>query len=191
MKRTPMRRTSGFASKVTAVMDRDQRIEVRSTRMANLMEIQRAAPPIAKGIVARFTDEVNAVPKDPADRNQNLRDLAMGEECQVRYRPVCRGPGVTEYTVAAHENSLAANKGMGYKARDSGIVFSCDRCHEILDAHRGLLSQIELEEIWRGAHERTLIRFRAIACSYTERPWRVKAAQWAIHQYEQRLKEKA
>jgi hypothetical protein len=191
MKRTPMRRTSGFASKVTAAMDREQRLDVRSARMANLMEIQRAAPPVARGVVARFTDEVNAVPKDPADRNQNVRDLAMGEECQVRYMPVCRGPGVTEFTVWAHPNTLDENKGGAYKGHDSAGVFACDRCHWAIDFDRKVLPQIHLEEVWRGARDRTLIRLRAIACSYTERPWRVKAAQWAIHQHEQRLKEKA
>lgn len=122
------------------------------------------------------------VPKRPADRNRAVRALADGEECQVRYQLVCRGigPAAAAYTIWAHTNTQADEKGTGYKGHDSAGMFSCDRCHEVID--RRLLPPIELEEVVRGAQERTRIRLRFIARDPAERPWRRRAAQWALDQ---------
>lgn len=118
-------------------------------------------------------------PKSPADHNQAVRDLAMGEHCQVRYAPVCRHPA-TEYTVWAHTNTQAHQKGMGYKAHDSEGMFACDRCHDVID--RRMLPPIQVEELVRAAKQRTVIRLRFLARDPAERPWRRRAAQWVLDQ---------
>jgi hypothetical protein len=121
-------------------------------------------------------------PKNPADRNDHLRALAKGEVCQVRLREVCRHD--PDYTVWAHTNTLADQKGMGYKGHDSAGMFACDRCHEVID--RRLLPPDAIDEIVRMAQERTRVRLEAIACALTERASRVSAARWALHQIEGR-----
>lgn len=38
-----------------------------------------------------------------------------------------------ETTVLCHSNSLAHNKGLGYKADDRSACFGCSACHDVLD----------------------------------------------------------
>lgn len=116
-----------------------------------------------------------ARPKSPADRHQALRDMANGEECCFRLA-CCRCDPA--YTVLAHTNTQADQKGMQYKGHDSAAVFSCDRCHEAID-HRDL-SPAEVVVAWAAAKVRMRQRLRAIAASITERPWRVVAAMRAL-----------
>jgi hypothetical protein len=63
---TPLRRTARFGAKFAAMLDRDQKLEARSTRMANLMEIRRGAPEVARGVIERVIGAAPAVPKDVA-----------------------------------------------------------------------------------------------------------------------------
>jgi hypothetical protein len=156
-----------------------RRAERAATHMAPFTATLR---PVSSAVMGGTT--TGPAPKSPADRNQAVRDLAMGEDCQVRYQPVCRRDPL--YTVWAHTNTQADQKGMGYKGHDSEGVLACDRCHEVLDAGRDRLGPIQLQELWRGAKQRTLIRLRFIANSIAERPWRVRAARWAVQQLESR-----
>lgn len=156
----------------------EQRTRRTAEKAANLRIL--AATRGSGGSYAGSTTE--PAPKSPADRKQAVRDLAMGEDCQVGWRPVCRHS--PEYTVWAHTNTQGDEKGMGYKGHDSEGMFACDRCHEVID--KRLLPPIQLEELVRGAKHRTVIRLRFIANSITERPWRVRTARWALEQLEGR-----
>lgn len=174
-RKTPMRR----ARKPSPALAYDQ---------GDVGEVRAAAVPHVKSL-RRGTygpAELTPMPKSPADRNPAVRDLAMGEECQVRYIPVCRGAGVGEFTVWAHTNTQADGKGMGYKGHDSEGMLACDRCHEAID--RRLLSPVATEKIVRAAKQRTRIRLRFIANDPAERQWRRRAAAWVIEQQDRRRK---
>lgn len=148
-------------------------------RAARHERIGGQRPPAAAAKASMGGTTTGPAPKSPADHNQNVRDLAMGEHCQVRYAPVCRHPA-TEYTVWAHTNTQAHQKGMGYKAHDSEGMFACDRCHDVID--RRMLPAYQVEELVRGAKQRTVIRLRFLARDPAERPWRRRAAQWVLDQ---------
>jgi hypothetical protein len=159
--------------------DPEARAEARQERLAALIPSKR----VMGARSTYFGSTSGPVPKKPADRRRALRELAEGEICQVRYRPVCRGP-VGDYTVWAHTNTLADEKGGAYKGHDSAGMFACDRCHEVID--RRLLSPPDTEALVIQAQARTRLRLQAIAESQTMRPWRVRAARWAINQLEAR-----
>jgi hypothetical protein len=122
---------------------------------------------------------LKAAPKRPADRNQDVRDLAMGEQCQIRLS-CCRNEPL--FTVLCHTNTQTDQKGMGYKGHDSAGFFGCDACHSAIDGRK--LTPNEVDARIEAAQERTRARVREIAASITERPWRVRAARWWIAQLE-------
>lgn len=64
-------------------------------------------------------------------RNQELLDLAAGEECLLRVPTYCQGG--TETTVACHSNQGRDGKGKGIKAHDWAIAFGCAGCHFFID----------------------------------------------------------
>lgn len=121
------------------------------------------------------------VPKEPADRNQALRDLARDEDCTVRmYSGFCRCHPST--TVWAHPNSLSDRKGLGYKGDDCSGVFAGAECHTYLDTS----GAEDVPMLFRLAQARTKARLIEIAESKTSKPWKVKAARAALQQLEVR-----
>lgn len=119
------------------------------------------------------------VPKKPADRNQNLRDLANGEDCTVMLPFGACDPATV---VWAHTNTLADQKGKGYKGHDSAGFFACARCHSAIDQppSSSNMTPSVLAIIVRRAQARTDARLTQIANSPTMRPWKISAAKWAL-----------
>lgn len=122
---------------------------------------------------------MRSIPKQPADRNPRLRELAEGEACTVLMIGGACDPATV---VWAHTNEQADQKGKGYKGHDSQGFFACHRCHSMIDqppASVGLTRERMLE-IVRLAQDRTTERLRQIAGSPTMRPWKVQAARWTL-----------
>lgn len=121
------------------------------------------------------------MPKKPHSVNPHLRNLARNEICTgLRYGDYCHCDPAT--TVLAHTNTLADNKGMGYKGNDHRGAFLGYDCHAWLD--QGLGDAEERVAFMDAAHRRTVNRWREIAATPTVKPWRRAAAQWAIDQLE-------
>ena len=62
-----------------------------------------------------------------------LRELARGQDCQVRLPGVCNHN--PETTVLAHYR-LAGISGMGMKSPDLIGAWACAACHSHVDTHR-------------------------------------------------------
>lgn len=60
-----------------------------------------------------------------------IRKSAKGEECTINLPGVCNYDSST--VVWCHENSYAAGKGMGLKARDECGAYGCYACHLVYD----------------------------------------------------------
>jgi hypothetical protein len=78
-------------------------------------------------------------------------------------------------TVACHENSLEAGKGMGLKADDSRTVWGCINCHRLLDT--GMMLYEEKQQLFKEAHERQIDEWIKIAENICLKPWKVDAAK--------------
>lgn len=117
-------------------------------------------------------------PKRPADRNKRMRELARGEDCTLRFPGGACDP---QTTVLAHPNTLAENKGMGYKGNDSAGVFACARCHKIIDQPGPGDPDPDVRadrlDLAKGLTE---LRLREIASSPTVRPSKRDTALWAL-----------
>jgi hypothetical protein len=122
------------------------------------------------------------VPKRPALRNQYLRDLARGEECSVKIGGACACQ--PETVVWAHTNTLADQKGLGYKASDEQGFFAGHECHTAIDARK--LSPEAVDLLVITAQLRTRERLREIADSYSAPQWKQKAAMWALTNLERK-----
>jgi hypothetical protein len=62
-----------------------------------------------------------------------LRDLARGQDCQVRIPGVCNFDPAT--TVLAHL-TMAGISGRGLKAPDALGSWCCSSCHDVIDGRR-------------------------------------------------------
>jgi hypothetical protein len=154
MKRTtPMRRKARFGSQLLSVMDREQRLEARDARNANRMEVVRAAPACARGVVARILDTATPVPKDaPARSEAYLRLVAL--------RP-CINCGRVGLSQAAHLPPI----GKGIKQDDRLTMPLCaDQpgalgCHSKFDRYILFPREqaMQVSESW-AAQTRTAIR---------------------------------
>lgn len=119
------------------------------------------------------------IPKNPADRNLRLRELAKGEDCTVQAPFGSCDPATV---VWGHTNTLSDQKGMGYKGHDSAGFFACHRCHTIIDQPPEGWTPGVRATLLRHAQARTTVRLTEIANSPTMRPWKIKAAKWALEQ---------
>lgn len=107
-------------------------------------------------------------------RDKDLLKLAEGQECLLIISKRClTTEGST--TVACHENSLEAGKGMGLKADDSRTVWGCYFCHTMLD--QGDMTSEQQKQVFRDAYERQIDEWRKIAENHCLRPWKVKTAR--------------
>jgi hypothetical protein len=88
-------------------------------------------------------------------RSKRLLDSARGQNCTLRIPGVCNGNPDT--TVAAHSNQLVHGKGLGLKAHDCFIAWSCSSCHIEID--QGLkLSRQQKNDYWQSGFERTILQ---------------------------------
>ena len=81
-------------------------------------------------------------------RNRALLDLAHHLPCQH-----C---GAVEASEPAHSNWSRHGKGMSLKAHDVYFAAMCHSCHAELD-QGSRWTREQREEIWRTAHEKTLL----------------------------------
>jgi hypothetical protein len=177
MKRSMPLRNSGFKKSLT-VMDREQRLEARAARMANLASAHRAAPPLAMGVIERVVGASPAQPKSEPKRNPDLLAIAKGRECLLCPPGKCRcTPGTT---VAAHSNLSIHGKSKGRKADDQFSVWAGFEAHSWLDA--GSASAEEKEAAFMAAHLRQVNAWRFIAMDRTEPVRFRRAAAWALDQ---------
>lgn len=162
-----------FARKLT-----ERREQREAERERNLQALCTPSRALTKGSYAGGVSG-QAVEKEPADRNPNLRRLAEHEECTLRLSG-CRCHPLT--TVWAHTNTQRDRKGMGYKAHDSRGFFAGHECHLRIDQGKEF-GRAEREQAVFYAQMRTISRLYEIAESATEKPWRKAAAQWALDQF--------
>jgi len=64
-------------------------------------------------------------------KTTKIRQSAKNEECLIELPAVCNYN--SETVVWCHENSYAAGKGMGLKARDELGAYGCSACHAVYD----------------------------------------------------------
>jgi hypothetical protein len=116
-------------------------------------------------------------PKNPSSRSPSLRKLAEGEACCGCLGLHC-DPATT---VWAHPNGLADGKGKGYKGHDHLGAFLGSHCHKLVDERS---DAGQAARIFTAAQARTRERLAEIAANPMVKPWRVKAARWALDQLE-------
>ena len=105
-------------------------------------------------------------------RDKNLLNLAEGQECLLNISKRClTTEGST--TVACHENTLDAGKGMGLKADDSRTIWGCFYCHQFFDQG----GVFDAKEAFAQAHERQIDEWIKIAENPCLKPWKVNAAR--------------
>ena len=110
-------------------------------------------------------------------RNRSLLDLAQGQECLLNISQRCAGDeGST--TVAAHDNSLQAGKGMSLKADDSNSVWACYWCHSLFD--QGHIDLDDKRAMFKEAYTRQIDEWLKIAQNPCLKPWRVDAARQVL-----------
>lgn len=96
---------------------------------------------------------------------KNLRNLARGQECQIRLNEICNGN--PETTVLAHYR-MAGLSGMGYKSPDICAAFACSACHDAVDRR----AHMELErDFVQLMHLQGVVRTQAILVSKGVLKW--------------------
>lgn len=86
----------------------------------------------------------------------NLRDLARGQECQIRLPNICNGDPTT--TVLAHYRQIGVS-GMGMRAPDQLASWACSACHDAVDRRANTLNLTRLEV--EHAHLEGIMRTQA------------------------------
>lgn len=131
MKRSASLSRSGFASRqlsqLTHTMSREQRVEQRSARMANLAEIHRAAPPAARGVITRVLGPAPAQPKEDASQSGAYMAAAKA----LGYCMRC-GRRAVPLTGELHFCHADEGKGQGIKTDVRRGWPGCPKCHEIV-----------------------------------------------------------
>lgn len=84
----------------------------------------------------------------------NLRKLAKGQECQVRYPGVCNFN--RETTVLAHYR-LSGLCGTGLKPPDLLGSWTCSSCHDLIDGRTSIVGMMTRDSI-RLAHAEGVLR---------------------------------
>jgi hypothetical protein len=141
---------------------------------------QRPTPtPVAdpvRAVMARCEAANDPIPKQPREENPHYRAMARDRPCMLALPGICNRDWST--TVLAHSNSLADNKGKGYKSHDHAGVWACFSCHTWLDQSKG-----PTRDEKRAAFEIAMKRMRAAVeqiaeCSRSSRDR--EAALWAL-----------
>lgn len=88
-----------------------------------------------------------------------IRKSARMEACTIRLPGVCNNDPAT--VVWCHENSYAAGKGMGLKAKDEHGAYGCCACHAVYDGQAQRPAGLTKEDVdvyfARGKHVSRLI----------------------------------
>jgi hypothetical protein len=88
-----------------------------------------------------------------------IRQSAKQEACTIRIPGVCNNDPAT--VVWCHENSYAAGKGMGLKAKDEHGAYGCCACHAVYDGQAPRPPGLTKEDVdtyfARGKHVSRLI----------------------------------
>lgn len=141
---------------------------------------ERQAPTLAAlTVTPNYGGSTSGEPivKDPHTVNPHFRNLARGESCTGRrYGSYCHCDPAT--TVLAHTNSLADQKGFGYKASDHLGAFLGFDCHSWFDQGKGTAA--EKAAFMAAAQALTRERIAVIAADGAARPWKRAAAQWGL-----------
>jgi hypothetical protein len=174
MRSTPMRRTAWPQRLPTTVKQcaEFEQNQAHTHAQRAPVAIRKIAPVAAK--MAQIGESATTVfPKEPANRNRALLDMARGRQCLLRVPGVCQGG--TETTVACHENQ---GKGMGVKSSDVRSVVGCFACHEAYD--RGPARRDVKRGWFRDAHRLQVLEWRRIAEDIHEHQRYRSAANWAL-----------
>ncbi len=158
--------------------------QIRPAFPPKLRDREPSPPPTVKPLVRgayASVGEVVAQPKEPADRNMRLRELAKGETCCVCMGRYCD----PQTSVWGHTNSQRAQKGMAYKARDSKGFFVGATCHEAID--KGRATAEERDQLVAIGQFNTRERLAQIATDPLSRPWKREAARWALEQLKEHV----
>lgn len=83
--------------------------------------------------------------KTSKPKMSSIRKSARGEQCTINLSGVCNGDPQT--VVWCHENSYAAGKGMGLKARDEFGAYGCHACHMVYDGQHKRPAWLSEEEV--------------------------------------------
>ena len=121
-------------------------------------------------------------PKNKRKENPHLLAMARGKPCLLKAVLACEGSR-GDTTVAAHSNwSDLGGKGMGRKATDAFVVYSCMTCHSWLDA--GSASKETKRTAWLLGHQRQIQAWRDIVNQVhgNEKQKDIEAALWALEQ---------
>lgn len=120
MKRTAISRSTSFHAQLG--LSREERVEARAKRMANLAEIQRAAPPTVRGVIERV---VGAAPGQPKE-NVSQSEAYMAA---VRALGYCMRCGCTLKKGEGQFCHADQGKGMGLKTDVRRGWLGCAGCH--------------------------------------------------------------
>lgn len=131
-----------------------------------------------RAVLLRVDNEVRAIPKEPRLENPHLLAMAKGKPCLFWWVPRCAGAD-TSTCVQAHENSLDAGKGTGYKAHDFRSARGCYWCHHEYDQGADYTYE-EKQAAFRDAFRRQLAEWQQIAADPKTKPKDRAAAAWAI-----------
>lgn len=111
--------------------------------------------------MARITDEVTAVPKDPRYEDAHLLRMARGRACLLQ-SPICNHN--PETTVACHGAGVANGKGMGFKVGDFFTAWGCHACNHYTDAYGGATAE-EKAAVFAAGHALQVLAWQEIAGS--------------------------
>jgi len=104
------------------------------------------------------------VPSSPhADdaKGRRIRESARGEDCDIRIPGACNFDAAT--TIWSHYPGLAGGRGMGYKSLDLCGVYSCSKCHDVVDMRAPLPPGETRQSVmlaWHEGHLRSLVKLR-------------------------------
>lgn len=121
------------------------RLDPKSVRMASLLTTAFKAPVVVS-------------PKIVWRVNQNIRDSANGEECEIRL-PGC--PQDPQRTIWSHNRHLRAGKAKGLKALDLNGCYACTHCDAIYDGQVRIpkgWTRDQVELAWYQAHDKSLVK---------------------------------
>lgn len=133
----------------------------RSAMKPGTKGLTRSAP-IARGdSVLKATPMKRATKPMKQGRRKTtpIRQSAKLEACTIRLPGICNGDAST--VVWCHENSYAAGKGMGLKAKDEHGAYGCCACHAVYDGQAPRPAGLTKEDVdiyfARGKHVSRLI----------------------------------
>lgn len=130
-------------------------------------------------VLARLTDQAQALPKTVAKRNRALLDMARGRQCLVRAPGVGLHP--VDTTVACHSNLAEHGKAGARKADDHYSVWGCFACHTWLD--QGAADAVVKAAVFDQALALQIEAWRQVASNPAEPERLRRAARWALSQH--------